>query len=76
MRRTKKKVNWVTCQTCKFATLTRRRANPVVAICSKQKDVSPVTWMLEPKRELASILRVCGYYEKEEHEKEITRTEE
>jgi hypothetical protein len=71
MRKQKKKNEWVKCETCEYSSLTRRRTNPVVAICHKQQDVSPVTWMLEPKRELASILRVCNFYKKTNHEKEI-----
>jgi hypothetical protein len=59
----KKNMVLVKCLYCKWATLTRRRTNPVIAICDKREDVSPLTWTLEKVREIAYLDRECSMYE-------------
>jgi hypothetical protein len=71
----KKKKVMVRCLDCKFATLTRRRTNPVIAICDKREDVSPLTWTLEKVREIAHLDRECSMYEHDPNEKQVNQVD-
>lgn len=66
----------VTCMTCEFSTLTKRMTNPVIAVCSKRKDIDQVSFTMQPVRELARIDRECRLYKKANCEKEIKCTED
>lgn len=65
----------VKCLYCKWATLTRRRTNPVIAICDKREDVSPLTWTMEKVREIAYLDRACDLYEEDPNEKVVEHTD-
>jgi hypothetical protein len=71
----KKNTVLVKCLDCKFATLTRRRTNPVIAICDKREDVSPLTWTLEKVMEIAYLDRECSMYEHDSKVKQVNQVD-